>query len=107
MRTAHIAVTVAGRPGTITIIADSATRRWLVSCHNLAPNAAGEAYQLWFMTTRGYISAHVMPMDSPAPMTVVLELPTDTARVLGAAMTIEPRRGSRAATGPIVFERML
>jgi anti-sigma-K factor RskA len=106
-RAVHIPVTVEGRAGAITIFADSVTHRWLVSCHNLAPNAAGQAYQLWFITTRGYVSAHVMPMDSPAPMTVALEMPDDTTRVLGAAMTIEPRRGSATATGPIVFQRML
>jgi anti-sigma-K factor RskA len=103
----HIPVTVAGHAGAITIFADSVTHRWLVSCHNLAPNAAGEAYQLWFVTSRGYVSAKVMPMDSPAPMTLVLEMPDDTTRVMGAAMSIEPRTGSRGVTGPMVFERIL
>ena len=103
----HIPVTVDGRAGAVTIFADSVTHRWLVSCHNLAPNAPDKAYQLWFVTSRGYVSARVMPMDSPAPMTLVLEMPDDTTRVLGAAMSIEPRPGSRAVTGLMVFERML
>ena len=103
----HIPITIAGRSGAVTIFADSVTHRWLVSCHNLAPNASGEAYQLWFVTSRGYVSAKVMPMDSPAPMTLVLEMPDDTTRVMGAAMSIEPRAGSPGVTGPMVFERIL
>lgn len=106
-RALHIPVTVDGRAGAITIFADARTHRWLVSCHNLAPNAPDQAYQLWFITSRGYVSARVMPMDSPAPMTLVLEMPGDTTRVIGAAMSIEPRPGSAAVTGRVVFERML
>lgn len=106
-RAVHIPVTVDGRAGAVTIFADSVSHRWLVSCHNLAPNAAGQAYQLWFVTARGYVSARVMPMDSPAPMTLVLEMPDDTTDVIGAAMSIEPRPGSSAVTGPMVFERIL
>jgi anti-sigma-K factor RskA len=106
-QTVHIPVTVDGRAGAITIFADSVTHRWLVSCHNLAPNQADQAYQLWFVTSRGYVSAKVMPMDSPAPMTLVLEMPDDTTHVMGAAMSVEPRTGSRAITGPMVFERIL
>jgi anti-sigma-K factor RskA len=106
-RPVHIPVTVEGRAGAVTIFADPASHRWLVSCHNLAPNQPDEAYQLWFVTSRGYVSAKVMPMASPAPMTMVLEAPDDTTRVLGAAMSVEPRSGSRVPTGPVVFERIL
>ncbi len=106
-QTVHIPVTVDGRAGAITIFADSVSHRGLVSCQNLAPNQAGQAYQLWFVTSRGYVSAHVMQMDSPAPMTLVLEMPDDTTRVMGAAMSVEPRSGSNAMTGPVLFERIL
>ena len=106
-RAVLVPVAVAGRAGAITIVPDVVNGRWLVSCYNLAPNAAGQAYQLWFVTTRGYVSASVMAMDSPAPMTLVLDLPDDTTRVTGAAMSVEPRSGSRVMTGPVIFERKL
>jgi hypothetical protein len=48
-----------------------------------------------------------MAMDSPEPMSMVVEMPDDTTRVMGAAMSVEPRAGSRVVTGPVVFERML
>ena len=106
-RAVHVPVTVAGRDGAITIFADNVNRRLLVSCYNLAPNAAGQAYQLWFVTDRGYVSASVMAMDSSEPMTLVLQLPDDMTRVKGAAMSVEPRSGSTVLTGPVIFERML
>ena len=102
-----VPITVAGRAGAITIFPDTANHRLLVSCYNLAPNAAGQAYQLWFVTSRGYVSASVMAMDSPAPMTLVLDLPNDTTRVTGAAMSVEPRSGSPVMTGAVIFERKL
>lgn len=106
-KAALVPVTVDGRAGAITIFPDGVNGRWLVSCYNLAPNAAGQAYQLWFVTDRGYVSAAVMAMDSPAPMTLVLDLPEDATRVMGAAMSVEPRNGSQVLTGPVVFERKL
>ena len=106
-RAVLVPVTVDGRAGAITIFPDSVNGRWLVSCYNLAPNAAGQAYQIWFVTNRGHLSAAVMAMDSPAPMTLVLDRPDDTQRVIGAAMSVEPRSGSQVLTGPVVFERKL
>jgi anti-sigma-K factor RskA len=106
-RAVHVPVALGGRDGVIMIFADTVSHRWLVSCHNLAPNEPDRAYQLWFVTDRGYVSAKIMPMDDPAPMTLVLDMPDDTTRVMGAAMSIEPRTGSAAMTGPLVFKRML
>ena len=88
-------------------INDAYHHRLLVSCYNIAPNASGEAYQLWFVTPAGYVSAGLMPMTNSEPMTMVLQVPADAPRVTGAAMSIEPRAGSRTVTGPVVFERSL
>jgi anti-sigma-K factor RskA len=103
----QIPVSTGGRVGSVTIFADSVRHRWLVRCDGLAPNASDQAYQLWFITDGGMVNAAVMPMDQDRPMVMALEMPRAGGRVMGAAMSIEPRAGSSSPSGPIVFHRML
>ena len=103
----QIPVSTGGRVGSVTIFADSVRRRWLVRCDGLAPNARDQAYQLWFITDKGMATAAVMPMDQDEPMVMGLETPGADQRVMGAAMSIEPRAGSASPTGPLVFHRLL
>ena len=112
----QIPVSTGGRVGSVTIFADSVRHRWLVRCDGLAPNARDQAYQLWFITDRGMATAAVMPMDQDKPMVMALEMPRGGGegegggadqRVLGAAMSIEPRAGSASPSGPMVFHRLL
>ncbi|HEY6222832.1 MAG TPA: anti-sigma factor [Gemmatimonadales bacterium] len=98
-----IPVTTAGRPGAMTVYADSLTRRWLVTCHHLTPNQPGQAYQLWFLSGSVARPAAVMPMDHDVPMVMTLEVPPGAGKVTGLAMSVEPRAGSTAPTGPLVF----
>jgi anti-sigma-K factor RskA len=102
-RVLMIPVTTAGRPGTMTVYADSLTRRWLVTCHHLTPNLPGQAYQLWFLTGPVARPAAVMPMDHDVPMLMTLEVPPGAGKVTGLAMSVEPRAGSHAPTGALVF----
>ena len=106
-RVVQIPVTTGGRLGDVTIFADSVTHRWLIACHHLAPNQPDQAYQVWFITESGMRTATLMPMDTDAPMVAVAALPTDAGHVMGAAMTIEPRSGSREPRGPMVFHLYL
>lgn len=103
----QIPVSTGGRVGAVTIFADSARHRWLVRCDGLAPNARDQAYQLWFITENGMLTAAVMPMDQDRPMVMALDMPRGGGRVMGAAMSIEPRAGSTSPSGPMVFHRML
>jgi hypothetical protein len=103
----QIPVSTGGRVGAVTIFADSVRHRWLVRCDGLAPNARDQAYQLWFITETGMETAAVMPMDEDRPMVMALEMPRAGGRVMGAAMSIEPRAGSASPSGPMVFHRML
>jgi Anti-sigma-K factor rskA len=103
----QIPVSTGGRVGAVTIFADSARHRWLVRCDGLAPNARDQAYQLWFITETGMLTAAVMPMDQDRPMVMALDMPRTGGRVMGAAMSIEPRAGSTIPSGPMVFHRML
>ena len=102
-RVIAIPVVTAGRAGELTIFADSLSHRWLVTCHNMTPNAPGEAYQLWFVTERGMQMAALMPMDRPAPMVLALDMPRGIGKVMGVAMSVEPRAGSIEPKGPMVF----
>jgi anti-sigma-K factor RskA len=102
-RVIAIPVVTAGRPGELTIFADSLSHRWLVTCHNLAPNGPGEAYQLWFVMQQGMRAAALMPMDGPAPMLVTLDMPQGAGKVMGVAMSLEPRAGSLEPKGPMLF----
>lgn len=103
----QIPVSTGGRVGSVTIFADSARHRWLVRCDGLAPNARDQAYQLWFIMETGMQTAAVMPMDRDQPMVMALDMPSAGGRVMGAAMSIEPRSGSPSPSGPMVFHRLL
>ncbi|MGH7549025.1 MAG: anti-sigma factor [Gemmatimonadales bacterium] len=102
-----IPVTTGGRSGGVTIFADTVQHRWLVRCDGLAPNRPDQAYQIWFITEHGMKSAAVMPMDHERPMVMALDMPKEGGRVMGAAMTIEPRAGSPAPKGRVVFQASL
>lgn len=102
-RVIPIPVVVGSRTGELTIFADSVTHRWLVTCHNLAPNAPGQAYQLWFVTKQGMRAAAVMPMDRDAPMVMALDMPSGAGKVMGVAMSVEVREGSASPRGPMLF----
>lgn len=99
-----IPVTTAGRRGAITVMADSASKVWVITCLHLTPNAPGEAYQFWFVTDAGLQNAAVMPMDGPEPMAMSVSVP---AGARGLAMSLEPRAGSPVPRGPLFFRRAL
>jgi len=102
-----VPVTTGGRVGGVTIFADTARHRWLVRCDGLAPNEPDQAYQIWFITDRGMKSAALMPMDHEQPMVMALDMPKGGGKVMGAAMTIEPRVGSQEPKGRVVFHMNL
>jgi len=102
-RVIPIPVVVGARTGEITIFADTVSHRWLVTCHNLAPNAPGQAYQLWFVTEQGMRVAAVMPMDEDVPMVMALDMPSGAGKVMGVALSVEAREGSAEPKGPMLF----
>lgn len=102
-RVIPIPVVVGARTGELTIFADTVSHRWLVACHNMAPNAPGQAYQLWFVTEAGMRMAAVMPMEGDAPMVLALDMPVGAGKVMGVAMSVEVREGSAEPKGPMLF----
>jgi anti-sigma-K factor RskA len=102
-RVIAVPVVTAGRPGRLTIFADSLSGLWLLTCHNFTPNAPGEAYQLWFVTEQGMRPAALMAMDQPTPMVLAFDTPEGMGRITGMAMSVESRAGSAAPKGPMLF----
>jgi len=102
-RVITIPVATGTRVGALTIFADTVAHRWLVTCHNFAPNAPDQAYQLWFVTERGMRSAALMVMDQDAPMIMAMDMPSDAGNVMGVAMSVEGKAGSREPSGPMLF----
>lgn len=102
-RVVTIPVTMGSRVGVLTIFADTVSHRWLVTCHNFAPNAPDQAYQLWFVTERGMRSAALMVMDQDTPMIMAMDMPTDGGLVMGVALSVEGKEGSREPSGPMLF----
>lgn len=102
-RVIAVPVLTAGRPGRLTIFADSLTGLWLVTCHNFTPNVPGQAYQLWFVTAQGLRPAALMVMDQPTPMVLAFDTPEGAGKITGMAMSVEPRAGSAEPKGPMLF----
>lgn len=99
-----IPVTTSGRTGAVTVLADSASKVWVITCLHLTPNVPSETYQFWFVTDAGLQNAALMPMDGPEPMAMSVSVP---AGARGLAMSLEPRGGSPVPRGPIFFRRDL
>lgn len=96
-------VRVGERIGLLTVFSDTASDRMLVTCRNFPANAPGQTYQMWFVTDRGMRSAGLMNMDDDYPMVTVVRVPEET-RVIGFAMSVEPRGGSATPHGPMLFD---
>lgn len=106
-RVIQIPVSTNGQAGAVTIFADTMSHRWLVTMHHLAVNQPGQVYQLWFITATGMVSAAVISEAGNAPMVQALDMPKGAGTVMGAAMSIEPGKGSASPTGPMVFHYLL
>ena len=102
-RVVTIPVTMGSRVGVLTIFADTVSHRWLVTCHNFAPNAPDQAYQLWFVTDQGMRSAALMVMDQDTPMIMAMDMPSDAGLVTGVALSVEGKEGASQPGGPMLF----
>ncbi len=104
-RAVTVPISTGGRPGAVTIVVDRATRRWLVRCERMAPNDPDQTYQLWFVTEAGMKRAALMTMTAgqPSVMTLAFPAPDEVGRVVGLAMSIEPRGGSAEPRGPMLL----
>lgn len=102
-RVISIPVVIDSRPGVLSVFTDSTSDRMLVACHNFPANAPNQTYQMWFVTEQGVRTAGLMTMDEDYPMVMTLEMPEEGGKVTGFAMSVEPRGGSQAPRGPMLF----
>ena len=79
---------------------DVAKRNWVVSA-NLPPAPEGKVYQLWFVTPDAKINAGLIKPDDKGYGFSVINLPSDLAGLVAAAITLEPEGGSVTPTLPI------
>jgi anti-sigma-K factor RskA len=91
-----------------TMAASSATvywnkqgHKWLVSA-DLPRPPEGKAYQLWFITPGGPVSAGLMKPDETGHGFMVVNVPSDAETIVAAAITLEPEGGSPQPTSPVL-----
>jgi hypothetical protein len=48
-------------------------------------------------------SAALMVMDTETPMIMAMDMPSDAGVVMGVALSVEGKRGSREPSGPMLF----
>jgi len=77
----------------------SRTRGVYFVASNLPPVAADKAYQLWFVTTAGPVSASVFTPDERGSAEVVAGINPGMAAPTAMAVTLEPAGGVPAPTG--------
>lgn len=77
---------------------------WLVHAFDLPKLAAGQVYQLWYVTSTAKISAGVFEVDSEGHGIALVSVPPEASQSIVAAMSVEPGpSGSPQPTGPIVM----
>jgi hypothetical protein len=76
-------------------------QRWVVTA-DLPKPPEGKAYQLWFVTDGGPMSAGLMEPDETGHGFMVVNVPANVEKIVAAAVTLEPQGGSAQPTMPIL-----
>jgi hypothetical protein len=95
-----------GYEGGVLIFYDQDTERWNVVVHDLPPARQGEAYQLWFVTGRGFLRGPELRGNGSRPTFLTLPAPDPASEVSGAVLTVGPPDGSSARPGGIELARL-
>jgi len=75
--------------------------KWVVSA-DLPRPPEGKAYQLWFITSGGPVSAGLMKPDETGHGFMVVDVPSGGETIVAAAITLEPDGGSPQPTSPVL-----
>jgi hypothetical protein len=78
------------------ILADEQTHRWNVVVHGLPPARPGARYQFWFITDDGMKAGKPIEVVPGRIVTFTTGMPPGDARVMGAALSLEPMDNSGA-----------
>jgi anti-sigma-K factor RskA len=84
-----------------TVYWDKQDQKWVVTA-DLPRPPEGKAYQLWFVTSGGPVSAGLIEPDETGHGFAVVNVPPNVAAIEAAAITLEPKTGSPQPTTPIV-----
>ncbi|HEV2750057.1 MAG TPA: anti-sigma factor [Gemmatimonadales bacterium] len=82
-----------GYEGGFLIFYDQDTERWNVVVHDLPPARAGEAYQLWYVTSRGLLPGPALQVNGARPTFLTLPAPQPAHDVVGAVLIVGPPDG--------------
>lgn len=85
----------------VAVLWDVAKKRWLVT-GRLPQAGPGKAYQLWYVSKTGRLSAGTLQQDSEGHVFTVLDAPEASVEVKEAVITLEPAGGSAQPTWPII-----
>lgn len=102
MATPHLELATV-KPGpeapTIKILVDPENRRWVVLAFDLPPAPSDRDYQLWFMPEKGDpVSAGLLEPGPGQSQFGTIAIPADLKNVKGAAISLEPKGGSKTPT---------
>lgn len=96
----HLQGQSAESPVSVAIFWDTQKNRWLIV--GALPSAPeGKVYQLWFMTPKEDVSAGFLQADSLGHIFTTIDITQDPGRLSGAAITLEPKGGSKKPTLPL------
>ncbi|HEU5059471.1 MAG TPA: anti-sigma factor [Kofleriaceae bacterium] len=85
----------------IKVLADPVNRRWVVMAFDLPPIPSDKDYQLWFMPAAKGAAPVPAGLLAPGPGSSqfgMIAIPSDVTNIKGAAISVEPKGGSKAPT---------
>ena len=104
--TPHLQLVTAKEPKkadapTIKVLVDPENRRWVVMAFDLPPIPSDKDYQLWFLpASKGAkpVSAGILAPGPGGSQFGTIAIPSDLAKIDGAAISLEPKGGSPQPT---------
>jgi anti-sigma-K factor RskA len=87
------------------VVWDKDTNQWHVVIFDMQPPAPGKEYQLWAIDkTKGPIPAGTFTVDAKGKASLIVPVPAGADQVVVAAITQEPKGGSKTPTMPILLK---
>jgi anti-sigma-K factor RskA len=87
------------------VVWDKDTNQWHVVIFDMRPPAPGKEYQLWAIDkTKGPIPAGTFTVDAKGKASLIVPVPAGADQVVVAAITQEPKGGSKTPTMPILLK---
>jgi anti-sigma-K factor RskA len=87
------------------VVWDKDTNQWHVVIFDMQPPAPGKEYQLWAIDKKkGPIPAGTFTVDAKGKASLIVPVPAGADQVVVAAITQEPKGGSKTPTMPILLK---